>query len=122
VFVCSCGINIAGTVDVKAVTEYARTLPNVVYVENNLFTCAADTQDLISQKIGENDLNRIVIAACTPAPTNRFSRTPERSRTERLPGGDGQHSQPEFLGASESAGKSHRKSQGPGAHGHCQGA
>jgi heterodisulfide reductase subunit A2 len=66
VFVCSCGINIAGTVDVKAVTEYARTLPNVVYVENNLFTCAADTQDLISQKIKENDLNRIVIAACTP--------------------------------------------------------
>jgi heterodisulfide reductase subunit A2 len=53
-------------VDVKAVTEYARTLPNVVYVENNLFTCAADTQDLISQKIKENDLNRIVIAACTP--------------------------------------------------------
>jgi heterodisulfide reductase subunit A len=66
VFVCSCGINIAGTVDVKAVTEYAGTLPNVVYVENNLFTCAADTQDLISQKIRENDLNRIVIAACTP--------------------------------------------------------
>jgi heterodisulfide reductase subunit A2 len=66
VFVCSCGINIAGTVDVKAVTEYAGTLPNVVYVENNLFTCAADTQALISQKIRENDLNRIVIAACTP--------------------------------------------------------
>jgi heterodisulfide reductase subunit A2 len=66
VFICSCGINIAGTVDVKAVTEYARTLPHVVYVENNLFTCAADTQDLISQKIKENDLNRIVIAACTP--------------------------------------------------------
>jgi heterodisulfide reductase subunit A2 len=66
VFVCSCGINIAGTVDVKAVTEYIRTLPNVVYVENNLFTCAADTQDLISKKIRENNLNRIVIAACTP--------------------------------------------------------
>ncbi len=66
VFVCSCGINIAGTVDVKGVTEYARSLANVVYVENNLFTCAADTQDLISQKIRENNLNRIVIAACTP--------------------------------------------------------
>ncbi len=66
VFVCSCGINIAGTVDVKAVVDYAKSLPNVVYVENNLFTCAADTQDLISQKIEENGLNRIVIAACTP--------------------------------------------------------
>ncbi len=58
VFVCSCGINIAGTVDVKAVADYARTLPNVICVVNNLFTCAADTQDLISQKIGENNLNR----------------------------------------------------------------
>ncbi len=66
VFVCSCGINIAGTVDVKAVTEYAQSLPNVVYVENNLFSCAADTQDIISQKIRENNLNRIVVAACTP--------------------------------------------------------
>ncbi len=66
VFVCSCGINIAGVVDVAAVAEYARTLPNVVLVENNLFTCSADTQDLIAKKIAENGLNRLVIAACTP--------------------------------------------------------
>jgi heterodisulfide reductase subunit A len=66
VFVCSCGMNIAGTVDVQAVAEYARSLPHVVLVENNLFTCSTDTQDLIGQKIAENDLNRIVIAACTP--------------------------------------------------------
>jgi heterodisulfide reductase subunit A2 len=66
VFVCACGINIAGVVDVTAVADYARTLPNVAYVGNNLFTCSADTQDLIAQKIREHDLNRIVIAACTP--------------------------------------------------------
>ncbi len=66
VFVCSCGINIANTVDVQAVCEYARTLPHVVYVENNLFTCSADTQNLIAEKIKEHRLNRIVIAACTP--------------------------------------------------------
>jgi heterodisulfide reductase subunit A len=66
VFVCSCGINIAGVVDVTAVAEFARSLPNVVYVGNNLFTCSADTQDLIAQKIREHDLNRVVIAACTP--------------------------------------------------------
>lgn len=66
VFVCSCGINIAGTVDVKKVVEYAKGLPNVVYVENNLFTCSADTQDLISAKIKEHKLNRVVVAACTP--------------------------------------------------------
>ena len=66
VFVCSCGINIAGVVDVKAVADFAETLPNVIHVENNLFTCSADTQDLIAQKIGEHELNRIVVAACTP--------------------------------------------------------
>jgi heterodisulfide reductase subunit A len=66
VFVCSCGINIASVVDVAAVAEYARSLPNVVLVENNLFTCSADTQDLIAKKIAENGLNRLVVAACTP--------------------------------------------------------
>ncbi|SMC26008.1 heterodisulfide reductase subunit A [Desulfacinum hydrothermale DSM 13146] len=66
VFVCSCGINIANTVDVQAVVEYAHTLPHVALVENNLFTCSADTQNLIAQKIKEHGLNRIVIAACTP--------------------------------------------------------
>lgn len=66
VFVCSCGINIAGIIDVKAVAEYARSLPHVALVENNLFTCSADTQDLIAARIREHNLNRIVIAACTP--------------------------------------------------------
>ncbi len=66
VFVCSCGINIANVVDVNAVSEYAKTLPNVVHVENNLFTCSTDTQDLIAKTISEHDLNRIVVAACTP--------------------------------------------------------
>jgi heterodisulfide reductase subunit A len=66
VFVCSCGINVAGVIDVKEVADYARTLPSVVFVDNNLFTCSADTQDLIAAKIKELNLNRIVIAACTP--------------------------------------------------------
>jgi heterodisulfide reductase subunit A len=66
VFVCSCGTNIASVVDVKDVTLYASTLAGVVYVENNLFTCSSDTQNLIAEKIKENRLNAIVIAACTP--------------------------------------------------------
>lgn len=66
VFVCHCGSNIAGVVDVKAVEEYAQTLPNVVYVERNLFSCSQDTQDMITKRIQEQNLNRIVIAACTP--------------------------------------------------------
>jgi heterodisulfide reductase subunit A len=66
VFVCSCGTNIAGVVDVKAVAAYAATLPGVVHVENNLFTCSTDTQDLIARTVKEKGLNRVVIAACTP--------------------------------------------------------
>jgi len=66
VFVCNCGTNIGGIVDVPGVAEYARTLPNVAYVEENMFTCAQDTQDKMKQVVEENNLNRIVIAACTP--------------------------------------------------------
>jgi heterodisulfide reductase subunit A len=66
IFVCHCGSNIAGIVDVAAVEEYCRTLPGVVYVERNLFSCSQDTQEMITKRIREHDLNRIVIAACTP--------------------------------------------------------
>ncbi len=66
VFICSCGVNIAGVVDVPALVEYAKTLPHVAMVENNLFSCSADTQDQIATRAKENNLNRIVIAACTP--------------------------------------------------------
>ncbi len=65
-FICHCGINIGGIVDVPAVTEYVKTLPNVVYTERNMYTCSEDTQDLIKKAIQENNLNRIVIASCTP--------------------------------------------------------
>jgi len=66
VFVCNCGINIGGIVDVPAVTEYARTLPGVVYAEHNLFTCSQDTQGKIAEVIKEERLNRVVVASCTP--------------------------------------------------------
>ena len=65
-FICHCGINIGGIVDVPAVVEYARTLPYVVYAEANLYTCSQDTQDHIKQVIEENRLNRVVVASCTP--------------------------------------------------------
>ena len=66
VFVCNCGINIGGVVDVPAVTEYASTLPFVELADQNLFTCSQDTQDKIKEVIKENDLNRIVVASCSP--------------------------------------------------------
>jgi len=66
VFVCCCGTNIAGFVDVPAVVEFAKTLPNVVYAEQNLFSCSQDTQGQISQIIKAQRLNRVVVSACTP--------------------------------------------------------
>ena len=66
VFVCKCGTNIAGVLDVPAIAEYARSIPNVVYVEENLFSCSQDTQEKMSQLIKEQKLNRVVVAACSP--------------------------------------------------------
>ena len=66
VFVCNCGINISGTVDVPAVRDYAATLPYVEYVTDNLYTCSQDTQDTMVEVIREKNLNRVVVAACTP--------------------------------------------------------
>lgn len=66
VFICCCGTNIAGFVDVPAVVEYARTLPGVAHAEQNLFSCSQDTQEKMGQIIREKGLNRVVVAACTP--------------------------------------------------------
>ena len=66
VFVCKCGINIAGIVDVDAVAAYADKLPGVVYTGLNLFTCSQDAQDIMKEIIQEHRLNRVVVASCTP--------------------------------------------------------
>ena len=66
VFVCNCGINIGGVADVPAVRDYAATLPHVVHVEDNLFTCSQDSQDHLVRMITEKDINRVVVASCSP--------------------------------------------------------
>lgn len=66
VFVCHCGINIASVVDVKRVAEYVRTLPGVVFVQDNLFTCSQDTIVQMVETIKREGLNRVVVASCTP--------------------------------------------------------
>lgn len=66
VFVCNCGTNIGGVINVPEVVEYARTLPGVTYVEENLFTCSQDTQDKMTRVIKEQGLNKVVVAACSP--------------------------------------------------------
>jgi heterodisulfide reductase subunit A len=66
VFVCYCGINIGAYVDVPSVAKYTKTLPNVAYVEENLYTCSQDTQKIIKENIKKHKLNRIVVASCSP--------------------------------------------------------
>jgi len=66
VFVCHCGINISGVVNVPEVVEYAKTLPNVSFAGENTYTCSQDTQEVIKNKIKDLNLNRIIVAACTP--------------------------------------------------------
>jgi len=66
VFVCNCGINIAGVVNVPEVQTYASRLPNVVYAGQNLFSCSQDAQDLMKEIIRDHRLNRIVVASCSP--------------------------------------------------------
>ena len=66
VFVCHCGKNIGGIVNVPAVAEYAKTLPHVVFSEDNLYTCSSDTQVIIREKIEEFNLNRVVVSSCSP--------------------------------------------------------
>ena len=66
VFVCRCGTNIAGVLDVLGIAQYARSLPYVVHVEDNLFSCSQDTQEKMTQIIKEQRLNRVVVAACSP--------------------------------------------------------
>jgi len=66
VFVCHCGTNIGGVVDVPSVRDYAECLPSVAYAEANMFTCSQDTQEKIKDAIKTHKLNRVVVASCSP--------------------------------------------------------
>ncbi|MEK7722440.1 MAG: FAD-dependent oxidoreductase, partial [Elusimicrobiota bacterium] len=66
IFICHCGTNIAGVVNVEEVAEYAKKLPNVVYADNILYACANDSQEKIKKTIIGQKLNRVIVAACTP--------------------------------------------------------
>jgi heterodisulfide reductase subunit A len=66
VFVCDCGLNIAGSVDTEAVREFAEALPDVVAALRNRYTCADPGQQEIKRVIAEENLNRVVVASCSP--------------------------------------------------------
>ena len=66
VFICHCGSNIGGFLDVPGVAEYAKTLPGVIHAEDNLYTCSQDTVVHITETVEELGLNRVVVSSCTP--------------------------------------------------------
>ena len=66
IFVCHCGANIGRIVDVPNTVEYCLTLPNVVYAQEQLFSCATNSAEEITEKIKEKGLNRVIVAACSP--------------------------------------------------------
>ena len=66
VFVCHCGTNIAGVVDISLVVDYVKELPHVEYATDYMFTCATETQQILVEQIRKHRLNRIVVAACSP--------------------------------------------------------
>jgi len=66
VFICHCGHNIASSVAVEEVVEFAKTLPGVVYADHNLYSCSEEGLSSIRKSIEENKLDRVVVAACTP--------------------------------------------------------
>jgi len=66
VFICHCGVNIGGVVNVPEVVNYARTLPHVAYAEDNIYTCSEAGLDSLKEAIKKHNLNRVVVASCTP--------------------------------------------------------
>jgi len=66
VFICHCGINIGGVVNVPEVVKYAKTLPNVAYAEDNIYTCSEAGLASIKEAIKKYSLNRVIVASCTP--------------------------------------------------------
>jgi heterodisulfide reductase subunit A2 len=66
VYVCHCGINIAATVDSESVAQYAATLPHVVVARDYMYMCSDPGQEMIQHDIREHDLNRVVVASCSP--------------------------------------------------------
>lgn len=66
IMVCHCGINIGGVVDVPEVVEYAKSLPNVEVAVENRYACSSEAQNVLKDMIKERDLNRLIVASCTP--------------------------------------------------------
>ena len=99
VYICHCGTNIAATVDVQELSEFASTLPGVVVARTYKYMCSDPGQELIKKDIAEHRLNRIVVSACSPLLHEKTFRSRRRGcRTQSVPGPDGQHPRARGLG------------------------
>ena len=110
VFVCHCGTNIAGTVDVSTVVENAKKMPGVAYATDFKYMCSENGQKLIQEAVKEHNLDRVVVASCSPRmhePT--FRKAVSQVGHEPLPAGDGQHPRALLVGAPR---QGHRHAQG----------
>jgi heterodisulfide reductase subunit A len=79
VYICHCGVNIKSTVDVDKLTQFASTLPHVSVAKDYIYLCSDPGQELIRNDIKEHNLNRIVVAACSPRMHEPTFRPSERS-------------------------------------------
>ena len=122
VFVCHCGVNVAGVADVSLLKEYAGTLDEVVFAEESLYACSRDSQEKIKEMIKEHRLNRVVMAACTPADSRtRLSGYHTGSGSQSMPFRNGQHKGPMYLGSCAGARTGNRKGEGSHKNGSSQG-
>ena len=114
VFVCNCGVNIGGVVNVPEVQAYAKSLPNVVVADENLFTCSQDTQDKMKKMIDEHGINRVVVASCSPRTHEApFQGNHTGRRAQQVPLRDGEHQGPMLMGPHAGQAGSHRESERP---------
>ena len=117
VYICHCGSNIAGVVDVEDLARFAQGLPHVALSRHYKYMCSDPGQELVKRDIVELNLNRIVVAACSPnLHAATFRRAAEERRPEPLPGADGQHPRAGCLGHGRQ-GRGHREGQGPSGRG-----
>ena len=121
VYVCHCGLNIAGVLNMEELKSFAEKLPDVAVARDLQFSCSDIGQEQIQKDIAELKLDRVVVAACSPRlhePT--FRRAISQSRPESLHAGDGQHPGAVLLGAHGAAGHGHREGQRPHSNGRGQ--
>ena len=121
VFVCHCGANIGSVVNVPSTVEYALSLPNVVYAQEQLFSCATNSAKEITDLAKEKGLNRVVIGGLFPAdPRTAVPGHASGGRAQSVLLRDGEYPGALFLGPLQAKGRGHRK--GPGYHPHVGGA